>query len=213
MRLILRTQDGALLDFPASLKVITTYVILEQERWFERHLDFLLAWLRLFTGPIEKVFVTNQSDAPAELTITTRTDVPLVEVRQIPIAAASILAVFAVYLLLHWLLPGVSTIALATSKEAIAQPIYLLAIIAGAFLLTLFIIIPYNTFGEDVKMYKDSSLMTIMVLAILVAVWTASVSVADEIEGRTALTLLSKPISRREFVARQVPGHHLGEPF
>jgi ABC-type transport system involved in multi-copper enzyme maturation permease subunit len=51
-----------------------------------------------------------------------------------------------------------------------------------------------------VKMYKDSSLMTIMVLAILVAVWTASVSVSDEIEGRTALTLLSKPISRREFV-------------
>jgi ABC-type transport system involved in multi-copper enzyme maturation permease subunit len=31
-------------------------------------------------------------------------------------------------------------------------------------------------------------------------VWTASVSVADEIEGRTALTLLSKPISRRQFV-------------
>ena len=46
MRLIVRTQDGALLDLPASLKVITTYVILEQERWFERHLDFLLTWLR-----------------------------------------------------------------------------------------------------------------------------------------------------------------------
>jgi ABC-type transport system involved in multi-copper enzyme maturation permease subunit len=64
----------------------------------------------------------------------------------------------------------------------------------------LYIIIPYNTFGEDVKMYKDSALMTIMVLAFLVAVWTASVSVADEIDGRTALTLLSKPISRRQFV-------------
>jgi ABC-type transport system involved in multi-copper enzyme maturation permease subunit len=49
-------------------------------------------------------------------------------------------------------------------------------------------------------MYKDSSLMTITVLAMLVAIWTASVSVADEIDGRTALTLLSKPISRREFV-------------
>ena len=49
-------------------------------------------------------------------------------------------------------------------------------------------------------MLKDSGLTTIMVLAILVAVWTASVSVADEIEGRTALTLLSKPISRRQFV-------------
>jgi ABC-type transport system involved in multi-copper enzyme maturation permease subunit len=155
---------------------------------------------RLFTGPVDRVFVTNESDAPAELTIATQTDVPLVQVRQIPIAAATILGIYGVYILLHLLFPGISTIALATSKEAVAQPIYLLAIIAGAFLLTLFIIIPYNTFGEDVKMYKDSSLMTIMVLAILVAVWTASVSVADEIEGRTALTLLSKPISRREFV-------------
>jgi ABC-type transport system involved in multi-copper enzyme maturation permease subunit len=51
-----------------------------------------------------------------------------------------------------------------------------------------------------VKMYKDSGMTTIMVLAILVGLWTASVSVAEEIEGRTALTLLSKPISRRQFV-------------
>src|SRR4029079_12967657 len=96
--------------------------------------------------------------------------------------------------------PGISTIALATSKEAVAQPLYILALAIGACLLMLYIVIPYNTFGEDVKMYKDSALMTIMVLAFLVAVWTASVSVADEIDGRTALTLLSKPISRREFV-------------
>ena len=75
-----------------------------------------------------------------------------------------------------------------------------LSLIIGAFLLVLYIYIPYNTFGEDVKMYKDSGLMTIMILAILVAVWTASVSVSEEIEGRTALTLLSKPISRRQFV-------------
>jgi ABC-type transport system involved in multi-copper enzyme maturation permease subunit len=155
---------------------------------------------RLFTGPIEKLYVTNQSDAPTELTISYRTDVPLVEVRQIPIVAITLLSFFAIYFLLHWLLPGVSTIALATAKEAIAQPLYILALLLGAFLLLLFIYIPYNTFGEDVKMYSQSSQMTIMVLAILVAVWTASVSVADEIEGRTALTLLSKPISRREFV-------------
>ena len=125
---------------------------------------------------------------------------PLKEVRQIPVAAGIILGIYLVYLLLHLLFPGVSTIALATAKEAVAQPLYMLALIIGACLLLLYIYIPYNTFGEDVKMYKDSSLMTIMVLAILVAVWTASVSVADEIEGRTALTLLSKPISRREFV-------------
>jgi ABC-type transport system involved in multi-copper enzyme maturation permease subunit len=94
----------------------------------------------------------------------------------------------------------VSVIALATAKEAVAQPLYLLALLGGMCLLLLYVYIPYNTFGEDVKMYKDSGLTTIMVLSILVALWTASVSVADEIEGRTALTLLSKPISRRQFV-------------
>jgi ABC-type transport system involved in multi-copper enzyme maturation permease subunit len=155
---------------------------------------------RLFDGPVETLYVTNQSDAPTNVTIELRTDVPMVEVRVIPIAAASVVGVYLVYLLLHWLLPGISTIALATSKEAVAQPLYLLSILIGGFLLLLYIYIPYNTFGEDVKMYKDSGLMTIMVLAIIVSLWTASVSVAEEIEGRTALTLLSKPVSRREFV-------------
>ncbi|MEX2310058.1 MAG: ABC transporter permease [Pirellulales bacterium] len=155
---------------------------------------------RLFEGTVERLYVTNQSDALSRLTIQFTTDVPLAEVRQIPIAAAAVLGIYLVYLLIHWRLHGISTIALATAKEAIAQPIYLLAMLIGVFLLLLYIYIPYNTFGEDVKMYKDSGLMTIMVLAILVALWTASVSVADEIEGRTALTLLSKPISRRQFV-------------
>jgi ABC-type transport system involved in multi-copper enzyme maturation permease subunit len=155
---------------------------------------------RLFEGHVTKLLVTNQSDVPTTLTIQFLTDAPLSEVRQIPIAAAAVVGVYLVYLLLHWLLPGISIIALATSKEAVAQPLYLLVLAIGGVLLMLYIIIPYNTFGEDVKMYKDSGLMTIMVLAILVALWTASVSVAEEIEGRTALTLLSKPISRRQFV-------------
>jgi ABC-type transport system involved in multi-copper enzyme maturation permease subunit len=155
---------------------------------------------RLFNGPVTKLYITNQSDAPAELSIEFRTDVPLPVVRKIIYAAVSLVSVYLVYLLIHVLLPGISTIALATAKEAVAQPIYVLSLVIGFCLLALYIIIPYNTFGEDVKMFKDSSLMTIMVLAILVAVWTASVSVAEEIDGRTALTLLSKPISRREFV-------------
>ena len=155
---------------------------------------------RLFNGQVTKIYVTNKSDAESTLKIETHTDVPIVQVRTIPVVVVSVIGIYLLYLLIHWLLPGISTIALATSKEAVAQPLYLLALVIGACLLMLYIIIPYNTFGEDVKMYKDSALMTIMVLAFLVAVWTASVSVADEIDGRTALTLLSKPISRREFV-------------
>jgi ABC-type transport system involved in multi-copper enzyme maturation permease subunit len=155
---------------------------------------------RLFDGTITKLYVTNQSDVPTDLTIDVTTDVSMPEVHQIPVVAAATAGVYLVYLLLYWLLPSLSTIAIATAKEAVAQPLYILVMLGGAFALVAFIYIPYNTFGEDVKMLKDSGLTTIMVLAILVGLWTASVSVADEIEGRTALTLLSKPISRREFV-------------
>jgi ABC-type transport system involved in multi-copper enzyme maturation permease subunit len=155
---------------------------------------------RLFNDTVTKLYVTNESDVPTELTINLATDAPMREVHQIPITAAAVVGLYLVYLLLYWLLPGLSAIAVATAKEAVAQPIYLLAMITGICAILIYIILPYNTFGEDIKMFKDSGLTTIMVLAILVALWTASVSVADEIEGRTALTLLSKPISRRQFV-------------
>jgi ABC-type transport system involved in multi-copper enzyme maturation permease subunit len=155
---------------------------------------------RLLDGTVDRLFVTNQSDAATELIIDYTTDVEMPEVHQIPIVAASVVGVYLVYFALYWFFPKISAIAIATAKEAVAQPLYILVMLGGAFALVAFIYIPYNTFGEDVKMLKDSGLTTIMVLAIIVGLWTASVSVADEIEGRTALTLLSKPISRREFV-------------
>ncbi|MFM8702450.1 MAG: ABC transporter permease, partial [Planctomycetia bacterium] len=93
----------------------------------------------------------------------------------------------------------IAAVASATTKEAIGQPIFSVALIVGVVLLLAFVVIPYNTFGEDVKMLKDSGLTLIKVLALLVVVWTASVSVAEEIEGRTALTVLSKPLTRTQF--------------
>lgn len=155
---------------------------------------------RFFDGVVDKLFVTNQGTAPAELKIDLVTDVEMPEVHQVPIAAAAVVGTYLIFLLIYWLFPGVSVISIATAKEAVAQPLYILVMLGGAFALVAFIYIPYNTFGEDVKMLIDSGLTLIMVLAILVGLWTASVSVADEIEGKTAVTLLSKPISRRQFV-------------
>ena len=76
----------------------------------------------------------------------------------------------------------------------------------GLVALALFVFIPYNTFGEDIKVLKDSGMTLIMVLCIIQAIWAASTSVADEIEGKTALTVLSKPIGRRSFIV----GKYLG---
>ena len=42
----LQIFDDVTLAVPASLQSITTYVLLEQERWFEKEMDFLRHWLR-----------------------------------------------------------------------------------------------------------------------------------------------------------------------
>jgi ABC-type transport system involved in multi-copper enzyme maturation permease subunit len=103
-------------------------------------------------------------------------------------------------LLVRWTMPKMWAVARATAKEVLHQPIFLVLLLIGAFGIVLFPFIPYNTFGEDVKMLKDSGLTLIRVLAILLVLWSASVSIASEIESRTALTLLSKPIGRRQVI-------------
>lgn len=42
----LTTTDGISISVPGSLACISTYVLLEQERWFEKEVDFLARWLR-----------------------------------------------------------------------------------------------------------------------------------------------------------------------
>ena len=44
----------------------------------------------------------------------------------------------------------------------------------------------------------------------LLALLTASSTVAEEIEGKTAITLLSKPINRRQFIIGKFVGIELG---
>lgn len=115
-------------------------------------------------------------------------------------AAAAWGGLVLVYLALRLVAPRLAAIARTTAKEAQNQPLFWVELVLGSMLLVLFAFVPYNTFGDDVKVMKDSGLTLVMVLAIVLAVWSASVSIADELEGRTALTLLSKPVSRRTFI-------------
>jgi ABC-type transport system involved in multi-copper enzyme maturation permease subunit len=113
---------------------------------------------------------------------------------------AGVALLIALGTMLRWVAPKVAAIAWTTSKEALSQPLFHVLLAIGVFSLILFPYVPYNTLGEDIKVVKDEGLTLVMVLSVLMAVWTASVSIADEIEGRTALTLLSKPVGRREFI-------------
>jgi ABC-type transport system involved in multi-copper enzyme maturation permease subunit len=121
-------------------------------------------------------------------------------------SSALVLSLFVAGLALRLAFPKIAAVAYTTGKEGIAQPLFWVCLSLGAFLLLLFIWLPYSTFGEDIKMLKIQGLELLTPLAILLAVATASVSLAQEVEGRTALTVLSKPISRRQFVVGKFVG-------
>ncbi len=102
------------------------------------------------------------------------------------------------------------TIATATAIEAIRQPAFFVLSGFGAIMLFVTIFLPYYTFNEDIKMYKDTGLTTITFISLLLALLTSSSTVAEEIEGKTAVTLLSKPITRRQFIVGKFLGIEAG---
>lgn len=104
------------------------------------------------------------------------------------------------FLVLLALWPKGGAVALSAFREGVRQPMFwLLFGIAFAFLST-YPFVPYFTFGEDHIMLKDLGLDTVMLFAALFGALAASISISEEIEGRTAVTLMSKPVSRRQFL-------------
>ena len=81
------------------------------------------------------------------------------------LAAVSVL--IGVFLLLQQLLPKIAAIARTTAKEALTQPLFYVLLAIGVFSLILFPFVPYNTFGEDVKVVKDEVLVSNSTLKML----------------------------------------------
>ncbi len=102
------------------------------------------------------------------------------------------------------------SIAMSTAKEAVRQPAFWVITFLAVSWLIVSIFLPYFTFNEDIKMYKDTGLATISFSCLILALLTASSTVAEEIEGKTAVTLLSKPINRRQFILGKFFGIELG---
>jgi hypothetical protein len=96
--------------------------------------------------------------------------------------------------------PKGGAVASATFRESCRQPMFwLIAACAGA--ATWFsVAVPYFTFGDDYKMMKQIGFDIVMLAAVLFGVLAASTSISEEIEGRTAVTLMSKPVNRRQFL-------------
>lgn len=122
-------------------------------------------------------------------------------------AAGVLLALGGLLGLLSLVAPKITAIAVVTAKEGVSQTLFWVILGIGGFLLVIvFPFVPYNTFGEDIKVLKENGLTVVRLASIIMALWSASVSIADEIEGKTALTLLSKPVGRLQFIL----GKYLG---
>ncbi len=99
-------------------------------------------------------------------------------------------------------------VAQAAYREAIRQPLFWFLLVFALFLMILAVFLPYFTFKpeDELKMIKSLELDTILLATLILTVLTASTTISEEIEGRTAITLLSKPMSRRQYLLGKFVG-------
>jgi len=107
-------------------------------------------------------------------------------------------------LLFIW--PKGGAVALSTFRECWRQPMFWLISSLASLMIVASMVIPYFTFGEDYKMMKQLGFDAIMLAALVFGLLAASISIYEEIEGRTAITVISKPISRRQFLLGKYVG-------
>lgn len=108
----------------------------------------------------------------------------------------------------------ISAIARNTFVESIRQPIFFVLIVAGALLQVFNTLLSAFSMGfteqtevsGDDKLLLDMGLATVIVCATLLAAFVATSVLSREIENKTALTVISKPIGRPMFVI----GKYLG---
>ncbi|MBY0512986.1 MAG: ABC transporter permease subunit [Gemmataceae bacterium] len=101
-------------------------------------------------------------------------------------------------LILVW--PKGGAVAFAAYREGCRQPMFWLISVFAVLLTWVSVVVPYFTFGDDYKMMKQIGFDVVMLSAVLFGVLAASMSISEEIEGRTAVTLMSKPVNRRQFL-------------
>ncbi|MCU0709819.1 MAG: ABC transporter permease [Pirellula sp.] len=157
-------------------------------------------------APGSNVYVQNQEFGDATLTVRLASVPPVREATTIVLVAVFVALFGLMFLLMQAISPKTSAIALSAAKSELSQPLPVILMLIVAIAILLFVFLPFHTFGEDIKLLKDCGITLILIAATFQAVWSASTSVNEEIEGRTALTLLSKPIHRRSFIIGKMLG-------
>lgn len=103
-------------------------------------------------------------------------------------------------------LEQVAGIAGNTFRESVRQPVVLIILFIAVSMIAISPYTTYFTLLEGKQMIREMGLATMFLAGLLIAAFAASSVVSREIEDRTALSVLSKPVSRLQFIL----GKYLG---
>ncbi len=92
------------------------------------------------------------------------------------------------------------TIAKNTFTETLRQPIYAILIFAALIMFILTPSLTMYTMSDDNKLLRELGLSTLFLTSLFIAIFSASGAVADEIENKTVMTVLTKPVQRPIFI-------------
>jgi ABC-2 type transport system permease protein len=98
------------------------------------------------------------------------------------------------------------TISRHTFTESIRQPIFVVLIVTALLALVLNPSLAAYSLDDDNKLLVDLGFSTLFLTGLLMAVFTATGVLSQEVETKTALTVISKPVARPLFVL----GKYLG---
>ena len=93
-----------------------------------------------------------------------------------------------------------------TFIETIRQPFYSIIIIAALLLFFISPSISMYTMDDDNKLLRELGLSTLFIAGLFIAIFAASGAVAEEIENKTIMTVLSKPVQRPTFILAKFLG-------
>lgn len=92
------------------------------------------------------------------------------------------------------------TLALATYGETVRRPLYCILTLCFAVAVFLSKMLTMFSFHQEVNMVREMGMATIIFWAFIIVLLTPASVVTQELEDRTAVTLLSKPLLRRDFI-------------
>jgi len=97
-------------------------------------------------------------------------------------------------------------IAVNAFRESLREPVFVLMLLAALVLIGHYPTIAVFVFSEQLKLVVDSSMATSLLFGLIIAVLSASHTVAREMRNGTVLLLLSKPVYRWSFILGKILG-------